>query len=417
MSRCSANVLLLGLAALGSLPLTACSNTADDATSNQSAVSEGDGTSNAPACSLTYWNWVLHELQPRMDRPIGEVSEERLMEMVASHPAAQYTANGYGTCWAPIFDKYFFASAATRLHDARVSFLDANSASYRSRDLYVTNATMTPEIRRNAKALLALLPSTMRPTDVDSRLVAYDTLLAEAIEPLGIPSLHAYENVVEDEWVIDDAEAEYLAVVEKSLPAPSEDGVYGEWIRDYGKWLFGPPPAMTRSFVFNLAWEPGASSDDYGLGGIAMQGATPSVPGVVTSFLGHLKSTTPEALGNRDSAAWMSLYNARALRALGDLSQQQPMLTNTDTLALDMFEDVRPSTLRGLDTYRIWIGLEAIAAGQADSSWSERFAALEPCVDSADLEAANQARSDDAGRASVGVPRACVVDDVSGAKH
>ena len=94
------------------------------------------------------------------------------------------------------------------------------------------------------------------------------------------------------------------------------------------------------------------------------------------------------ALGENDSASWMSLYNARALRAIGDLSQNQPLLTKTDILALDVLEGAKPAKLRGAFPYQSWLDLYVLAAGQRDGAWATRIARLEPCLDVPDLAAA-----------------------------
>lgn len=378
-----------GLAALASSALVGCSAGASDASSTSEAAYTGDaGATPEAACSLRYWSWVLNELQPQLARPIAEVSDAQMTALLATRPPSEDTVNSYGVCWAPIFDKHFFAPAAMALHGAGVTFVDRQSPDYRSYAAYKTHVVMTPELRRNAKALLALRPATMSPSDARTWMFTYDNVLAEVIRPVGLPGPLQYEGIVEPEWVITDAESEYVTVVERARAAPSKDGAYGEWMADFGRWVLGPPPAVSRSFVFNLLWEPGSDGNTYGLAGVQTAGGVPSIPPPVQAFVKRLESAAPPALGENDSASWMSLYNARALRAIGDLSQNQPLLTKTDILALDVLEGAKPAKLRGAFPYQSWLDLYVLAAGQRDGAWATRIARLEPCLDVPDLAAA-----------------------------
>ena len=378
---------LIALASLALCGLVACSHpTTDDASqSGASADSEDSGASSQGACSLEYWHWVLNTLEPQLARPATEVSDADLTALVAKHPDPAYTKDGYGVCWAPLFNQYFTGNALYTLHNANTIFVDQKSPDYRSYPRYLANITMSDEVRRNAKALLALRPATMQPTDSDIWASTYSDVLAESIHPVGIPGLMEYDDVVEAEWVLSTPEQDYLAVVEGARADAGADGVYGEWIANYGKWIFGPPPAVTRSFVFNLPWEPGAESDSYGLSGVVLDNGDPMMPAPVSTFVDRLKATAPTPIGSEDTGAWWAIYNGRALRAMGDLSQNQPVLTKTDILALDVMESVEPAAPRGLFAYQTWQSLMTVAASIDDDQWTKRFAALEPCVDASDL--------------------------------
>lgn len=403
---------LVAVGALAALAAVGCSASSDgSASSTSEAAYTGDaGATPEAACSLRYWDWVLHKLEPQLARPITELSDEQMTAFVATRPPAEDTAYSYAVCWTPIFDKHFFAPAAMALNGAGVTFVDQQSPDYRSYERYRANVAMTPELRRNAKALLALRPATMSPSDSTTWMSTYSDVLAEVIRPVGVPGLYQYEDVVEPEWVITDAEAEYLAVVEQARAEPSKDGVYSEWVPDFAKWVFGPPPAVSRSFVFNVVWEPGFVGDSYGLSGLRLDNGVPTLPTPVQGFINRLKATMPPALGSNDSAAWMVIYNGRAIRALGDLSQNQPMLTQTDILALDLLEGVRPAQLRGSFSYETWIDLYVFAAGERDASWTTRIARIEPCVDAPELAAAQQtftAKTATLATHTIAAPHAC----------
>jgi hypothetical protein len=395
---------ILGLLAV--TLLAACSGTSEEESS------EGDNALAAPAegaCSLAYWDWLTHKLEPRLALPIGEASDEQLNALVASHPPAEYTEDGYGVCWSFVFAKHFVGPATQRLHQAGLGFIDQRSGDYRNYDRYRANMTMTPELRRNAKALLALRPSTMKPTDMDLWASAYNAILAEVIRPVAIPGPQSYVLVAENEWVITDAEAAYLTVAEGARGDSTADSAYADWVRNYGKWLFGPPPAVTNSFVFNLTFESGALIGDYGLSGVVLEGGVPVLPSAVKSFLGRVEATKPRAIGSQDSSAWMILYYGRAFRTIGDLPQNQPILTQTDTLALDVLERVRPERVRGHFAWETWLDLVVLAAPY-EASWSRRFLASEPCLDSADLAAANRTFTEKTaalGAHSIPAPHAC----------
>ena len=384
-----ASSALVGFVAV--VGLGGCSGPATDSSSTSEAAYTGDtGATPEAACSLRYWRWVLNELEPQLARPIADVSDEQMTTFLATRPPSEDTVNSYGVCWTPMFDKHFFAPAAMALHGASVTFVDRQSPDYRSYAAYKTHVAMTPELRRNAKALLALRPATMTPNDASIWMSTYGNVLAEVIRPVGLPGPLQYEGIEEPEWLITDAESEYVTVFEQARAAPSKDGAYGEWMADFGRWVLGPPPAVSRSFVFNLLWEPGSDGDTYGLAGVTTAGGVPVLPPLVQGFVKRLVNAAPPALGENDSAQWMSLYNGRALRAIGDLSQDQPLLTKTDILALDVLESARPATLRGAFPYETWLDLYVLAAGQRDGAWATRVAALEPCLDAPDLAAAQE---------------------------
>jgi hypothetical protein len=378
-------------AALG---VGACSaSSTGSASSSNSAITDDAGAPLAEgACSQAYWTWVLHTLEPQMARSISEVPESDLMGLVADHPDPKNTADGYSVCWAPLFSQYVVGNALYALHKASVDFGDSSSPSYRSYPLYLSNIAMTPELRRNARAILALRPATMSPTDSDLWMSTYSDVIAETIHPVGIPGLLQYEDVVEPEWVISAPESDYLSMVEQAQAAPSKDGVYGEWMPDFGRWLFGPPPAVSRSFVFNAPWEAAtqAESDSYGLAGIQLDGnGVPVLPAAVQSFVTRIAATMPSAVGSDDTGSWWAVYNGRALRALGDLAQNQPIVTQTDALALGVLESVKPANPAGLFGYQTWLDLMVVASSQSDVSWSRRFMGLEPCLDASDLATAS----------------------------
>lgn len=407
----SAGLLALGvLAALGAV---GCSGgTSDDPSSEEEEAAYTGGAARPAACSLRYWSWVLNKLEPQLARPITELSDEQMTALVATHPPAHETRYSYGICWATVFDQYVYMPAAARLHGAGVTFIDQHSPDYRSYPRYRANIAMTPELRRNAKAVLALRPKTMAPSDVAPWMNAYDSVLAEVIRPVGVPGISQYEGVVEPEWVVTDAEAEYLAVIEKARAAPSNDGAYSEWVHGFAKWVFGPP-GLSPSFVFNVAWEPGVVADSYGLEGLRFVNGAPTLPGPVQGFVDRLKTTMPPAVGSVDSAAWMSVYNARMMRALGDLSQKEPLVTKTDTLALDVLEGIKPATLRGASSYESWLDLYVLAASGGathDASWATRIARIEPCLDAPDLAAAHaefRTKTATLAKVAIAAPHVC----------
>jgi hypothetical protein len=123
---------------------------------------------------------------------------------------------------------------------------------------------------------------------------------------------------------------------------------------------------------------------------VSAAGGTASMPPNVQRFVDRLKSSMPLAIGDSDSARWFSFYNGRALRAIGDLPQNQPMLTSTDILALDVLEAVMPAKLRGSFTYGSWLDLYVIAASEHDPAWATRIAGVEPCVEASELVAVQQ---------------------------
>ncbi len=402
---------LLGTFALAACALTGCSGSAGDGSSTSDSAYTGDeGSTPQAACSLRYWDWVLHTLEPQLARSIDEVSDEQMTALVATHPPAEETKTSYAVCWTPIFDQFVYAPAAKALHDASVTFIDQRSPDFKSYDRYKANIAMTPELRRNAKALLALRPAKMQPSDVGTWLTAYDSIIAETIRPVGIPGLMMYEDVVEPEWVISAGEAEYLALMEKAGAAPVGDGVYGEWVRNFSKWVLGPPPAVTRSFVFNVPWEAAADNDWYGLSGLRVENGVPTFVPEAQSFVKRLAATQPASIGEQDSSAWMSIYNGRAIRALGDVSQNQPLVTQTDAMALDVLESVKPTVVRGAFTYETWLDLYVLAAGQSDDTFVKRIAKVEPCLDAPDLAAAQAKFTDktaNLSNASIQAPHVC----------
>lgn len=358
--------------------LLACSASSEDAASSSSEVNEAPANA---ACSLDYWKWWLDELKPMLAKPIGEVSEADMNAFVAKHPPMAETKDTYAVCYQPMFAETFYGPSAFKIHQARVDFLDHTKPSYRSLAAYESSIAMTPESKRNAKAILALKPSTMSASDTQTWAFTYDSLLAEVIEPIGVPGPLMYEDVVQDEWVIDANEAEYLAIVEQAASAPQGDGSYREWFESTKGWILGPPMPASNSFVFHLAWEPGSSAVWYqGLEGVKMVGAQPTIPPLVQSFLDRRKQTQPKAFGEQDSSAWMSWYSARGLRTIGDLAQKEPLLTNTDTLALDVLESVKPDRLCGAFARKTWADLMELANRQADHQWSARFAKVEPAA-------------------------------------
>ncbi len=382
---------LAAVFALATVALAGCSAKSNDgsSTTSDSAFTENEAATPNAACSLRYWGWVLDELEPQLEKSIAEVSDEQMTALVAMHPPMEETRNTYSACWTPVFDKYVYAAGVGALHQADVDFVFQGGPGYRDYARYKAKVAMTPELRRNAKALPALKPEAMTATDTSTWMNAYSDALAEVIHPVGVPGLMMYEDVVEPEWVITDDEAEYLTLFENAGAKPSKDGVYSEWMPYFSKWVFGPPPVVTRSFVFNVVWEPAYGSDSFGLSGLVVDNSgTPYLPAPVQSFIARLKSTMPAPLGSDDSAGWMIPYHGRFLRALGDLSQSEPLLTKTDTLALDVLEGVKPAQLRGAFTYETWLDGAVLAAGQSDASWSTRIGGLEPCLDAPDLAGA-----------------------------
>ena len=357
-------------------------------------TSANDITASAeptPACALPYWDWAQHRLEPMLGDP--NVSEADLMKEVAAHPPMGETVNTYSACWYPLFAKYFVGDGLAQLGQAYTTFIDRSSPDFRSLAAYEKNVAMNAKTARNAKALLALKPATMTPTDMMTWTSLYGAAQSAIVRPVGLPSLHFYEDVVEDEWVIDAEEAAYLDVIEASRAEPSRDGVYGRWFDGFKTWTFGPALPSSRSFVFNLTWEPGAEGDDYGLAGVQIDQGTPVLPAPVASFLERFEKTAPRAVGADDAAAWMNMYYARGLRAIADLPQGEPLVTKTDLLALDVLERVKPATLEGAHSYETWADLMQLAADQ-DASWAARFQKVEPCVRAPDLDAANQAHAD-----------------------
>ena len=361
--------------------LLACSPAEPSATASTS----NELTDAPAACAPEYWSWYQRELQPAFERPIGELSEAQMDALVATHPPIGETKHTYGGCWQPMLMQGFFVQAMARLHEARVGFAFAESPTYRSLPDYEKAVVMTPEMRRNARAVLMLKPSTMSPTDVSLWVNAYDAILAPAIEPVGVPGLYMYMDVKEEEWILSDADAEYLAILEAAASPSVEDGGYREWFDSTVGWILGPPPMASSSFVFRLAWEQSSSAMHYdGLEGVVIVDGAPVIPAAVQAFLDRRRRTMPAANGDLDSSAWMSWYRARGLRLIGDLSQNVPQVTKTDFLALDVLESMRPAKLRGAFAHESWADLVKLAKDHERPELVTRFEAFEPCVDACD---------------------------------
>jgi hypothetical protein len=217
------------------------------------------------------------------------------------------TKHTYAICWTYLFNKHFFGPAARRVYQAHSTYLDRKSPDYTSYRAYLANVTMTPEIRRNAHAILALRPHGMGPTDESAWSMSYGMFLGWFVRPVGIPGLDSdYPDPVEKEWVVGEREREYLGVLEAAQAPSARDGVYAAWFDGFRRWVLGPPPSPnSNSFVFDLVWEPGTDGNTHGLAGVVLVDGRPTIPPRVRAFLDRYEKTMPRAIGREDSTAWM----------------------------------------------------------------------------------------------------------------
>jgi hypothetical protein len=87
------------------------------------------------------------------------------------------------------------------------------------------------------------------------------------------------------------------------------------------------------------------------------------------------------------------------------------MLTDTDLLALDVLEEVKPAELRGLFPYRSWLDMFELQEVRRDAAWRKRILGVKPCVAAGELGEAKTALSKtslgaaDAAAAAPGVCR------------
>ncbi len=367
--------------------------------------------SEKAACSPEYWDWLVGTLAPKLDRPASEVSDAELDALIAARPASGNDPSHYGVCWSPWYNKYVYGPSLARIERAQGIYLDVNDAStFHDYALFRANQAMTPEIRRNAKALLAIKPKTGTQLAFDGWRFGYDTVVDAVLQPVGLPAKSFYTDVDEPQWQLNDVEKEYLDVLEAARPLPDSDGAWDSWLKDgLHARLFGN--GVWLSFVFDTdmpySWQL-AGAEIWACDPVHHPDCSKNgdvyLPEAVRSFLDRYEATRPAALGPRDSAAWMNEFHARVFRAVADRSHHEPIADKTNELVLDVLDEVKPAALEGLFSYQTW--LDAYAVSHDDALAHPRVMHAKPCVRAADAEAAASSFAQAAAPADA-APLAC----------
>jgi hypothetical protein len=338
---------------------------------------KADG-STTPACSLEWWSWLNNTYQPMLDRPATEVSADDLARAAASAPSMGETSHTYSLCYQGAVDKYVFAPAAMRLHAADVTYLDQSSPAYLSYSAYLANAAPTAEVTRNAAALAAIRPSAMDREAYATWMEAYSSELDEIVPPVAVPGPYGFiGDTAEPEWTFDAPDAAYASMLEAVRVPSNEDGGFEAWLDGYKHWLF--TGHVSNSMVFNL-------DHKFGCTGVVLDANGWELPPLVTAFLDRFQATRPQALGDSDSTAWMSIYHGYMLRLIGDINN--PDSYGLDDLMVQTLEQVMPEKLQSLFAYQTFVELVAFPEVYGDATLAARVELARPCVAAADLDAA-----------------------------
>jgi hypothetical protein len=374
----------------------ACATTNDAPPVPTFSDGKADGTTT-PACSTGWWSWLNTTYLPMLDKPATEVSADDLAKEKAAAPAMGETPYTYALCYRGAFDKYVFAPAAQQLTSARKTYVDRSSPDYQSYSAYLAHAAPSAELVRNAEAIAAIKPSAMDRESYGAWMVAYSTVLAMVVEPVGMPGPSAFIDVQEPEWTFDAADDAYAAMLEAGLAPSNQDGAFDVWLEDYKNWLFHGGN-NGNSYVFNIEQTYGCSGVDLGSNGWEM-------PPLVRAFLDRFQATRPRAIGPADHSKWMSVYNGYVVRLVGDIGNSDAY--GLDDLMLQTIEEVMPPQVMGLFPYQTWLGLAALDQVQNDQTLAARVALAKPCVAQTDLAAATASYQMTAGGIAAAAPQTC----------
>lgn len=322
-----------------------------------------------PACTAFYVDWLETVYKPALTAQTIDAGRLTQLETLAQDApcGTEVLGSAAFTSWVDLGNEVVFAPYA----DQHAAALDRYRADGEDRTRYPTlleDTAVTEETQLATTAVLAVRPRlNAGAEDLDYWLASYVAHLAMVLTPVVDQSI---EVAIENPWILNPGEAQFLDLVARTRPTTVRDGAFGAWVKAYDQLLWSGSQAMDPEDDHQrpgcLAWE-----------GTPLEGTIPTItePCQRASVLARIEALKPQARGEIDAEEWM--------RALYKWATQTAT-SGPDTVVLDAeqlarIDAVRPFTRRGAGAYKLW--LETIAGSASNLTIVEdSVMPAEPCI-------------------------------------
>lgn len=347
------------VASLLTLSLAAC--VAEPGPNNPDDGGGGGGKADGnEACTASYIAWLIGTYKVEVESmPIDPTRLAALETLALDAPCRTQVLGGAALdSWLDVgnavaFLPYFQQHAAA---GAEFQIAGENAGVYAG---YLTGTAVTDQTRLATKALIAARPSIAAAAfEMQTWFDFYAVHLENMLTPLWDRSL---QTPIENSWILNAGEAEFLDLVQLTKPSNVRDGAFGAWVRSYDELLRTGSQAADASDDYR--------ADDARLGCLAWEG-TPLVGSIPTItepcqrnlVLDRFKAMKPNALGVADSEQWMGTLWLWATLA----ATSGPTTSTNDLAQLARISDVRPFRVKGVAAYKLW--LEAISDAASNTN-------------------------------------------------
>jgi hypothetical protein len=344
------------VASLLSLSLAAC--VADSGPTN---TDDGGGKAddNEP-CTASYIEWMITTYKAEVEAsPIDATRLQALEALAQSAPCRTELLGGAALdSWLDVSNAVAFLPYFQQHANAAEAFLLAgeNAGVYGD---YLTGTAVTDQTKLATKAMLAARPRISAGAfEMKSWLDFYTVHLENVLTPLWDRALL---TPIENSWILNAGEAEFLDLVQQTKPTTVRDGAFGAWVRSYDELIRnGSQGADTtddyRAAEANLgclAWE-----------GTPLVGTIPTItePCQRNLVLDRYKALKPTVQGFEDSEQWMGTMWLWATLA----ATSAPETAANDLAQLARVTDVRPTRVKGVAAYKLW--LEAVGDAASNTA-------------------------------------------------
>jgi hypothetical protein len=301
------------------------------------------------SCTTAYIAWLIGTYKPAVEAAPIDLNRLAALELLAQDAPCRNQPLGGAALdsWLDVgnavsFLPYFrqHAAAAEQFH------LDGEHAGLYG--AYLTSTAVTDQTRFATKAVVAARPTISAAAfEMMTWLEFYAVHLENVLTPLWDRSI---QTMIENQWILNAGEAEFLDLVAQTRPFSVRDGAFGAWIRAYDELLRNGSQAADTTDDYRPA--------DARLGCLDWEG-TPlagSIPTITEAcqrdlVLDRFRALKPNALGVADSEQWMgTLWLWAALAATSG-----PDTVANDTKQLARIDGVRPFRVKGVAAYKLWL--------------------------------------------------------------
>lgn len=340
------------VASVLSLSLAAC--VADSGPTNSD---DGGGKADDnDACTASYIEWLVTTYKVEVEAsPLDATRLAALEALALTAPCRTELLGGAALdSWLDVgnavsFLPYFQQHAAAA---EEFQLAGENAGVYGG---YLTSTAVTDQTKFATKAMLAARPKISAGAfEMQAWFDFYAVHLENVLTPLWDRAL---QTEIENAWILNAGESEFLDLVQQTKPTTVRDGAFGAWVRSYDELLRNGSQAADTSDDYRavdanlgcLAWE-----------GTPLVGTIPTItePCQRNTVLDRFKALKPNAFGEADSEQWMgTLWLWATLAATSD-----PTTSTNDLAQLARINDVKPFRVKGVAAYKLWLEIISDAA-------------------------------------------------------